>query len=481
MLPGVFVLAVATWLRWDGLARWSLDGDEIYSWFDVQRILAGGAWPHGARTHPLGYLGMAGMVSLFGLSEGVLRLVPAGCGLGAVVALLGLRRDALPRGVAWVAAGLAAITPWLVYASQTARFYAPQLLCATLATLLWLPGPGRRPRGALLALGAAVLCHPSAAFLAPVFVLPLFGPPVRWRALLGLLAMVAAVGGLLWVTDDGALAMVVDRVISGLDPTRYGLSHFVLGFGYNLGPVTGLLAGLGLVLVLTRSAPAGGPGHPAVGPDGAPPRFLAAALVVPPAILLVLAVLGISSHQRYATSAVPAAMLLAGWGVRFLWLRSRPAGVAALSLALAAHVPALLAYHGDGDRHDARLAAAVLAERMAPDDIVVVDEHATVELYLQRHPGLADVVTVEDTLLDEKKRSDFLANRHQVWVLLKSSRLEGGMYAPELVSWLGGGFSEVTRIGMEAPPLVRHDNRYVLFRRTRRVLGGRRRRRRDSR
>jgi hypothetical protein len=453
------VVAAALALRLFGLDTWSLDGDEIYSWFDVQRILAGDEWPHGARSHPLVYLLMAAAASVGGLEEGVLRLLPALCGVGAVLLLLWLRRDVVPAGVALTAGALAASSPWLVYSSQTARFYGPQLLFATLATLAVLPGPRRRPMLVGVAAVLAVLCHPSALFLAPALVLPLLVPSVRWRPLLGLMAGGVAVAAVLVLTDDGALAMVADRVLDGVDPSRYDAAHFVLGLGYNIGPAVGLLALFGLL---------------AARGEGGPDRQLLACAVLPPLLLLGVAASGLSTHQRYATVAVPAVMLLAGHGVIWLGARSRVLGGLALALALAAHLPGLAAQVQDGNRHDLRLLAAVLAERIAPDDIVVADEHAPLWLYLQRHDGLADVDLVEDTLVDDFKRVDFLGNRNQVWVVLKVSRL-AGFYDRALMDWIDASFTEVTRVGRSPPPLVRHDNRYVVFRRTRRVLGGRRR------
>ena len=100
----LLILALAAWWRLAGLGQWSLDGDEVYSWFDVQTLLSGGDWPQGVRTQPLGYLAMAGMVGLAGLDEFTLRLAPALGGLATVALLLLMRRDILPTGTAMIAA-----------------------------------------------------------------------------------------------------------------------------------------------------------------------------------------------------------------------------------------------------------------------------------------------------------------------------------------------------------------------------------------
>ena len=91
---------------------------------------------------PLGYLLMAGSAALFGLDELGLRLAAALSSVAAVALLVLLRRDAVPLAAAVVAGALAALSPWLIFHGQEARFYAPLLLFATAATLLILPGPG---------------------------------------------------------------------------------------------------------------------------------------------------------------------------------------------------------------------------------------------------------------------------------------------------------------------------------------------------
>lgn|GEM_PF-1976786 len=461
-LTALAILALAASLRVYGLSAWSLDGDELYSWFDVQRILGGGELPHGARSHPLVYLCMAICVKLAGQSELALRAFPALAGVVSVALLLCMRRDVLGCGQALAAGLVAAISPWLVFASQSARFYAPLLMFAAAATLAALPGERRRPLLSGLMLVLATLCHPSALLLAPALLLPLLGPPVRWRPLLRLAGVGALVTALLVLTDDGALAMVFRHVVDGADPSRYDLSHFVLGLGYNVGPLTGVLALVGL-------AAARRPG----GPD----RVLVAAALLPPLLLSLVAALGVSTHQRYATAAMPAVLLLAGAGVASLWSRHRALGLLSVVALVAASAPGLWAHLQDGNRHDLRAVAGLLAQRVGPDDIVVADEHAGLWLYLQRYDHMADVRLVEDTQVDSARGEAFLANKHEVWVALKLSRLDV-FYDRAFMQWVEQFFCEVARVGRSPPPLVRHDNRYVLYRRNQRSLGQRPRRER---
>jgi hypothetical protein len=446
----LLILAVAAWWRLAGLGQWSLDGDEIYTWFDVQRLLAGGDWPHGARTQPVGYLAMAGVVGLAGLDELTLRLAPALGGLVTVGLLLLMRRDVVSQGTALVAGALAALSPWLIYLSQVARFYGVLMPLATLATLWALPGPGRRPVAALVAWIGAMACHPTAALLGAGLLLSVLRPPVPWRGLLTFTGLaLTGVGGLL-LLDDGALFMVVQRVVGRIDPGQYDALHFVLGLGYNLGPMVGLLALVGAYATYRQGKPEGG--------------VLAVFAAVPPCTLLLLALSGVSAHQRYALVAVPAALLLAGEGLRWLAVERRHLALVLGATALVFPGPALLAHSRDGNRHDIRGVAAWFAEHVSSADLLVADEHATVELYLHREPGFEDANVAEDTDLHERRRHDYLRNQNDVWVALKLSRMNG-IYDRGLMTWISDHFDEHTHIGSEPPPLVRHDNRYVIFKR----------------
>lgn len=450
----LLIISIAAWWRLADLGQWSLDGDEIYSWMDVQRLLAGGDWPHGIRTQPLGYLAMAGVVGLAGLDELTLRLAPALGGLVTVALLLLMRRDVLSTTTALVAGGLAAISPWLIFLSQEARFYGVLMPLATLATLWALPGPGRRPLAALVAWSGAVACHPTAAMLGVGMLLPVLRPPIPWRGLMAFVGLAMSLLGWLLLLDGGALFMVVQRVLGRIDPGHYDALHFVLGLGYNFGPMVGLLALVGAwVSLRDRDARS---------------TTLLAFVIVPIVVLLGLALSGISVHQRYALAAVPAALVLAGDGLGRILRERRRVALALVALALAFHAPALLGHSRDGNRHDIRGVAAWLAQEASSEDVLVADEHVTVELYLHRHEGYEDSNVAEDTELDARRRHGFLRTKQDCWVALKIGRLNG-TYDSELLSWLDDHFDEVARIGREPPPLVQHDNRYVIFKRRQRL------------
>lgn len=450
----LLVLSVAAVLRAYGLASWPIDGDELYSWYDVQTLLAGEPFAAGVKLFPLGYLLMAASVPLLGLSELSLRLLPALLSLGAVGVLLNMRPRELSQAQRLVAALLAAISPWLLFHGQSARFYGPLLFFAALSLSWSWPGPGRRPRLAWAAWLAATLCHPSALLALPALI---FAEGDRAACLrrLGGLALLGLLGAAVFAfTDDTPLHDVLRWSFGGADPGHYGLVAFVLGFAYNLGPLVGLLALAGL-LGAWRS---GEPGARLLGLWG----------LAPPALLLAAGALGVSVHQRYAMVAVPALLLLAALGWRRL--PSGPARGLALLLLVLIPAPRVAAHLQDGSRHDPRAVAAYLGAHASPEDHILLEEHATIELYLHAQPGFADIETIEAPI-GPKKRHSLARSWRDAWVALKTSRLDRPQDR-EFNRWTAEVFDEVTRIGRAPSSLERHDNRYVIYRRRRRLKPG---------
>ena len=452
LLLVLLVLGLAAFWRLHGLSAWSLDGDELYSHYDVLELRAG-SLAAGVRSYPLGYLLMSASTALLGADELGLRAASALCGLLAVAALLLLRRDALSPASALLAGALAALSPWLIYHAQEARFYAPLLLFATLSTLFALPGPGQRPLVAVLCGALAAACHPSALMLLPCPVFVALRRRLPARTVL-VLAALAAAGGAAWLLlGGGALPGLVQAAVARRALARYDLLHFLGGLGYALGPATLLLALPGVLAALR--APRCGD------------RLLLAFAVLPTLVLLPISALGVSVQQRYAMASVPAVLLLAGRGLQELAGSPRlRAGL--LGLALLAPAPQLVAYAQDGDRSDWRATAEWLSAHAQPTDIVVADEHALLDLYLARQPGWEQANPWEESKVGEQQRWGFVRDRHEIWVVLKANR-RGGSYGAEFESWLSSYFVEAARIGSAPPPLALHDNRVVILRRAARV------------
>lgn len=445
------VLTIVT--RAWGLGTWSLDGDEYYTYWDVREVLAGGPWPDGVKGSPLVYLVTAALVRAFGSSELVLRIFPAACGIAAVFALALLRRDVVTRPAAAGAAVLASLSWWLVYHAQTARFYGPLFLFATLATLWILPGPGRRVPAALGAMLLAVATHPSALLWPAALVVPLaVGPTARPRRAWTLVG-VALLGVLIAEALGAALLDNVLRAARHAGAT-YSAAHFVAGCGYSVGPGVGVLALLGAAAAWRRRH-----GEP----DGA---TLLALAFVPFAILLAGALAGVSMHQRYAMVAMPAVLLLAGTAWARLAARGGVAFGAVTALALLAPLPELVSYTRDGDRHDVRALAGYLARIARPEEMIVAEERSTLAHYLGAHPGFAGVGGHEAPL-DERKMRTVPGHRERPWIVLKTSRLSS--YDPVFRAWIEDYFEEVARLGKARLPLTRHENVFVVYARKTRV------------
>jgi hypothetical protein len=234
----------------------------------------------------------------------------------------------------------------------------------------------------------------------------------------------------------------------------YDAPHFVAGLGYNLGIGTGVL--LLAALPALRTAPRRGE------------RALLLCAALPPALLLVLGLLAVSVQQRYALVAVPAALLLAGRGLLACAGR-RVLAVALSALALLAPLPELYAYAGGGDRHDFRAAADWLASHATPQDILVADEHAIVDVYLGRHAGWQQPL-LHEAPLTEKFMQQFPYDRRQVWVVVKRNRMQGA-YGAAFTDWIGRYFEPVAAVGVPPPPLALHDNVLSIYKRRERQRG----------
>jgi mannosyltransferase len=459
LLLALLVLGLAAFWRLHGLSRWSLDGDELYSHYAVVHLGAGEP-ADDVRSYPLGFLLMGGSVKLLGGDELGLRAASALCGLLAIAALLLLRRDRVSPAAALVAAALAALSPWLIYHSQEARFYAPLLLFATLATLWALPGPGQRPWLALLCGALAAACHPSALLVLPLLAVAALRRWLSLRSVL-ILAAVAAVAGAAWLLlGSSTLPRLVQEAVARRALASYDLVHFVAGLGYAFGPATLLLVAPGAWRALRE---------PQCGD-----RSLLALAAVPTLLLLLLSLGGASVQQRYAMAAVPAALLLAGRGFEAL-ARAVRLRASLLALALLAPAPQLWAYAQDGDRSDWRGAAEWIAGHAQTDDILLSDEHALLDLYLPRQPGWESVHVKEEAPLvpsdpdDAKRLWSFPRDRHEVWVVLKANH-RGGAYGADFEAWLAQYFELVAQIGVAPPPLTQHDNRLQILRRKARVV-----------
>ena len=387
--------------------------------------------------------------------ELALRLFPALCGIVAIAAPLFLRRDLLSRGAVYVASVLGAISPWLIYHSQTARFYGPLLLFSMLAVLWLLPGPGRRVTLGLCALLAAVFTHPTAVLLGGGWLLFEISQRSKRDWLLPLLLVALVGSGVLFGLGGGQLAEVISDALSRRSLAHYSTGHFLLSVGYNthgllLAVLVGFLLALGQRDQKTESSSA--------------LIALAWMSVSGSVLLLIFSLLGVSVQARYLMSLVPAFLLLGGWGIYACWKQYHAIAVFVTAVAFLVPLPALQGYGWDGNRHDWRALSSILGAISAEGDIIVADEHALLEDYMRRQGLTGGRDFFEAPLEEEKKMQSFAHNKRDCWIVLKRSRLATG-YGSDFMAWVDEHFEVDRRVGRGPGTLVQHDNRLVLYHR----------------
>lgn len=112
------VLLIAVLVRMVGLTNWPLSTGEAGIASDALSLVQGGTLSMDAAVHPLPVALVALGIFLFGASDTVVRLIPAGLGIGSILLLLPIRAW-LGRGPALGAAFAMALSPTLVFASRT--------------------------------------------------------------------------------------------------------------------------------------------------------------------------------------------------------------------------------------------------------------------------------------------------------------------------------------------------------------------------
>jgi len=463
-------LAVAALLRFAALGRFSLWGDEVYS-LDNSFELFTPAMKAADLAFPLFFLLERGVLELRDLAGGgpadpaqlqlLMRLVPAIAGSMAAAAAFRCSRGFLARGERHVLAALVAFSPWFLFFSQTARFYAPLLALSVPATFellraqrdgrvrsavegtLWLVlAIATQPTAVLLLVGHLAACFAAAALrirpLTKAIVPPLLLPV--------LLALPAAI----W---PEAVRDTLGYKLRAQDAGVEGLAGLVLGIGWNVGPVVAALAALGLPTLWRR--------------DRTVALHVIVGAGVPTALLLVLAALHKSVEQRYLIGVVVLALLPAAAYVGELAQRLdgvvRGARLAVPLLAVGAWIPGLLSEPIDGNRHDLAGALRYVTERLQPGDGVVCDYHALARRYLPAE--LPDALLLEapppSGTSDAGRWKVMAASCPRLWIVLPAEFAEASDEHRAFQRWAWGE----GRLQREfwRPRLDYHQNRIRVF------------------
>jgi mannosyltransferase len=168
LLTSIVLLAFV--LRLYKLGEWSFWWDEMFTLRDVQNVFT-----DILNASPITFLITHYSIAIFGLSEWSARLGPALIGVITVPVLFFLARKMFGINVALIASLLLAISPWHLYWSQNARFYAALLLLYSLTLFSFYLWVDKREKK-YLALTAVFLAvatweKMSVLYIVPVIVL----------------------------------------------------------------------------------------------------------------------------------------------------------------------------------------------------------------------------------------------------------------------------------------------------------------------
>jgi len=483
-----FALALA--LRLLFLGRFSLWGDEDYSLDDALRWGTTHLRPN-QLLYPLFFLLERGALEVGGFVDVArpdprrmqwwLRIVPALAGALSAAAIYVGPRGLVDRRARHVMAAIVTFSPWLLFFSQFARFYTLLLALATPAAFgmvrAWRDADLRASLLAAAWFLLAVLTHPTALLLlaghlAGVAAVALLvrrraavPPPAaderpaferlsglaRWRGLAGPLGLLLLLAIPAIVRSDLVNKVIVYRFITQ-DAAESSVAGLLRGIGYNVGPMIGALALLGLLLLWRR--------------DRALCVHVAAAVAVPLAGLTGMAALHKSVDERYLMPLLPLALLPAGLLVSDLARRvaARRAGGFLVPLAaLAPFVPGVVSNYFDGDRPDMGQAADWVAARLEPGDGIVSDTHRLMRRYLPE--------TVSDDLLleappppipeDVAKHDRMWSSCPRLWVVVPATFEDQSAETRRFQEWAWREGRLQAQIGM--PRLDYHQNQLRVF------------------
>ena len=382
---GLCWLGLALVLRLVFLSRWSLWGDEAYSYINAIELGAGESSPS-LKAYPLFFvLELAALKALTWTSlEFTLRVIPAVAGALAVWVLFVGTRGFLNITERRFLALIAATSPWLLFHSQFARFYSLLLLLCAAATFQFLRAlqqdSWRRMAVATILFPLAILCHPTAAMLlagvlCAGLVSKLISGSPSWRtfAPTGVLFGIGLVAVLVrW----SSVQTTIGYRLTHKDPGADSVFDLIQGTVYNLGLAISTLVGIGWLLMWKSHR------RLAV--------FILVATGIPFVCVFGLAVVGSAVEQRYLIPVVP--LLLIPAAVCLRELRDGLAGarmqatLITSALVLLPFIPGLASHYIDGNRHNLRGATELITEDLRATDMVVAENNFLTGLYLPELP-----------------------------------------------------------------------------------------------
>jgi 4-amino-4-deoxy-L-arabinose transferase-like glycosyltransferase len=398
----VFIIVVASTLRFYKLGEWSFWGDEIFT--------IGGredGFNYSVLRQSVSITFIQFLVSRLGVTEWNARLIPALTGIISVPLLYFLVKKTFNATTGLVAALFLALSPWHLYWSQNARFYVPLLLFYTLALFAFYFGiEDDKPWYlviSLIFLGLAIKERLLALFFVPV---------VFSYLLLILTLPFEKPAGLRW---RNAIIFFLPGIIAGLffvGPYVRNLSGWMEGFGYvNNDPIWLMLgvvyytgsgvitfAALGILYFLKK-------------------RNRAALLLSLSAIVPLLSIMSLSlfhyTANRYVFISLTGWLVLAALATVELYRQSQKnikilaLGPLLLLVVTLLAEDALYFKYQNGNRDDWKGAFAYVQQHKAADDWVVVSNPELGNYYLQEETYSWESIDI-NRLPKDKKRVWFI-------------------------------------------------------------------------
>ncbi|MEX2030591.1 MAG: glycosyltransferase family 39 protein [Anaerolineales bacterium] len=355
-----------------------------------------------------------------GDAEWVARLPSVIAGVVTVPVLYLVARRIFGNPVGLISAGLLALSPWHLYWSQNARFYAFLLLFHTLALFYFYRGlEENRPADLLVAaifLGLGVLERPLALFLLPVvggYLSVLLMAGRRFRRPPGL--RVRNVAAFLFPATllSAGLLTAFPAVV---DPAQREQA-----FGWLNADPLWILAGTArytdlAVVCLAVAAMA------VLVREGSRPGLLFGLNAWVPWVGAAVAAMLQYSANRYAFVALGSWLVLGAWGLHrvaaSLWDRSRILSLAVVAVVVATPLSenALYFLYQNGNRDDWKGAFEIIRRERKPGDLVYTPSLELAEYYLgEGYRGLGRLDPVE--LVASGSRAWFVedSNVEQKW------------------------------------------------------------------
>jgi hypothetical protein len=437
-------IVIGSALRVAGALGHPVEQDEIYTVMESQDLFLTTLQP-GIQARPLYYLIQHALFELTPAQEPYTRFLPVLFGILGLWLVAVLARRAGGRNGAFVTAVVAALSPWHINASETARYYSLVFVLLVLAAL-WIDRAVGRDTVRDWGLAASpvvvgTFVHPSflfgAAGLSAVALLLRTGAGVRlvWPSRSSLVGFALPVG----LTVAGFYGLVVLQAPGGagnMGPrSTEANSRLLLAIVEWTHPVLLVAAALGFGLALLaafRLAADGAPSRTSESPDAEVTLPLGALALAAGALstvaLTVAAARFTAVYTDYAVGVLPAAFLGSGVLASRILSGGRLPSLAFGALLAAGLAPSTVSHVIDGTRFDYRPALAFARRQDAAAPVlawpVAVARHYAPDLDVRALDRGIDALDAD------------LARSGRLWAILSVKRHGHTLDNPALDSWV---------------------------------------------